>query len=159
MNGDRNALARQLRDRRFDATVERATRTPVRIVLSQDQVDTMVKRYAERMLAHRAATMAKTETMQAAVGGIRDAYVQAVKSGQLLDSEVTRYWLTAADERVCPICAAIPDMNRDGVGVNDDYASPLGPISMPLAHVACRCSERYVANLTRLRAQPFAMAA
>ena len=155
--GDSAALQRALRDKRYDAAVRRAlaARTP----LSAEQVDAMVGAYAERMLIHRAETIARTESMQAAVSGIRNAYVQAVASGQLFESEVRRYWLTAADERVCPVCSSVPLMNRGGRGVNEPYQSISGPIIAPLAHPRCRCSERYVADMTRLQEQPFRYAA
>lgn len=155
--GDRAVLARALRDKRFDQAVIRALSN--RRVLAPEQIDQMVAAYAERSLAHRAQTIAATEAMQAAVAGVRDAYVQAVDSGQLHDHEVRRFWLTAADERVCPVCSSIPAMNRRGVGVHDTYQSIGGPILAPLAHPVCRCSERYRTDLSRLTGQPFRMAA
>ena len=155
--GDLTALSRALRDGRFDDLVREAARggSP----LTQGQIDTMVQAYADRLLDNRATTIARTEAMQAAVSGIRDAHVQAVNSGRLFNNEVKRFWLTAHDELVCPICTSVPVMNEDGVRVNEDYKSVAGPIEAPLAHPRCRCSERYVANTTRLTQQPFALAA
>lgn len=155
--GDPGALERALRDKRFDATVQAMLRGDR--ALTAEQVDAMVGRYAQRMVAHRAETIAKTESMQAAVSGIRDAYVQAVKSGQLMESEVRRFWLVTADERTCEVCSSVPVLNRAGVGVDEPYDSAAGPIMAPLAHIRCRCSERYTANLSRLRFQPFRTAA
>ena len=55
-----------------------------------------------------------------------------------------RFWQTAADERVCPICSAIPLMNADGVPMGASYASPAGPVKMPPdPHTNCRCTERF----------------
>ncbi len=151
------ALERMLRDRRFDASVRAALNDNV--ALSSAKIDTMVQRYAERMLDHRAETIAKTEAMKAATGGIRAAYTQAITNGRLLDSEVRRYWQTARDELVCPVCASIPVMNRQGVGVNDTYLSAAGPILITPVHPRCRCSEKYVTDMSRLQSQPFAAAA
>jgi hypothetical protein len=111
------------------------------------------------MLDYRAKRMAATEGMQAAVSGIRDAHVQAVNSGRLFDSEVKRFWLTAGDELVCPVCSSVPLLNDGGIGVNDQYRSINGLIDAPLAHPWCRCSERYIADVSRLTEQPFALAA
>ena len=155
--GDLTSLRRALRDERFDDLVREAAQGGR--ALSADTIDKMVQSYADRMLAHRATTMARTEAMQASVSGIRDAHVQAVNSGRLFDWEVKRFWLTAADELVCPVCTSIPVMNENGVGVNDEYQSIDGPIDAPLAHPNCRCSEKYVTNMSRLTEQPFQLAA
>jgi hypothetical protein len=151
-NGNRDALRRALRDKRYDATVESWLQgAPV----DPAKVDAMVERYATRSLAARAQTIASNESMQASVGGIRDAYTQAVSSGRLLDSEVKRFWLVEFDERLCPICASIPLLNSKGVGVLTPYKSLGGLIMAPLAHTNCRCSERYETDLSRVTANPF----
>lgn len=156
-SGDRGALVRELRDRRFDGTVARSVRGET--TLSNEQIDAMVARYAERQLAYRAETMAHDLSMRAANGGIRDAYVQAVQTGRLLNSEVKRFWQLVPDERLCPVCASIPLLNSDGVGVMEAYRSIEGPVMEPGIHPRCRCSEKYVADLTRLSSSPFALAA
>jgi hypothetical protein len=155
--GDSTALRRALRDQRYDDLVRAAVRGNVR--MTPDLIEKMVAGYADRMLAHRADRMAATEAMQAAVSGIRDAHLQAVNSGRLFDSEVKRFWLTAGDELVCPVCSSVPLLNETGVGVNDSYRSINGQINAPLAHPWCRCSERYVADVSRLTEQPFRLAA
>ena len=55
----------------------------------------------------------------------------------------------------CPICAFIPILNADGVGVFQPYLSPIGPIMAPTVHPRCRCSERYTADLSRVLETPF----
>ena len=155
--GDATALRRTLRDKKFDRQTMRAISGDTS--LTPEQVDRMVQAYAERSLTYRARQMAATETMQAAVSGIRDAHVQAVKTGRLFDSEVRRFWQTAGDELVCPTCSSVPLLNPDGVGVDDEYVTIDGPVSEPLLHPWCRCSEKYVSDLSRLTQQPFLMAA
>jgi hypothetical protein len=155
--GDATALRRALRNERYDDLVRRAVKGEA--TLKPEQVDRMVADYAKRHLEHRAETIARTESMQAAVSGMRDAYTQAIGAGRLLDSEVKRFWLTAGDELVCPICSTVPLLNLDGVGVNDFYETIEGPLLAPLAHPRCRCSERYKTNLSRLHDQPFRLAA
>lgn len=151
-NGSREALRRAWRDKRFDATVESwLDGVPV----DSAKVDAMVERFAANALRSRAETIARTESLQAAVGGIRDAYVQAVGSGRLLDSEVRRRWQVVLDERLCPICGSIPLLNTGGVGVMQPYLSIRGPIMAPLAHPRCRCTETYSTDLSRVQANPF----
>lgn len=155
--GDRQALARQLRDRRFDASIDRAIRE--KNPLSGDQIDAMVTRYAERSLASRAASIAHDESLGATTGGIRNAYVQAVQTGRLLASEITRYWQVVFDERLCPICGSIPLLNPEGVGVLQPFISAGGPVMETGVHPNCRCTERYVTDLSRVSSSPFARAA
>lgn len=155
--GDSTALRRALRDQRYDDLVRQIIRGNRQ--LAPDVIDQMVAAYAERQLNYRAGRMAATEAMQAAVSGIRDAHVQAVNSGRLFDSEVKRFWLTAGDEIVCPICSSVPLLNEDGVGINEPYQTIDGPVDAPLLHPWCRCSELYLADLSRLTEQPFRLAA
>ena len=97
--GDPEALRRALRDRRFDATVQ--SWVDVEAEPEAEQIDQMVARYAERTLAFRAETIAETESSNAAAQGLRQAYLQAVESGRLFDTEVRRFWLVTLDERTC----------------------------------------------------------
>ena len=156
-SGDATALRRALRDQRFDRRLLRALSGDTG--LSTEQIDEMVAAYAKRSLEYRAKQMAATEAMQAAVSGIREAHVQAVNSGRLYDSEVKRFWLTAGDELVCPVCSSVPLLNPQGVRVNQEYRTIQGPVLEPVLHPWCRCSERYVTNMSRLTQPPFKLAA
>lgn len=156
-NGDTTALRRALRDQRFDDLVRSVVRGNRK--LAPDVIDRMVAAYAKRMLDYRVKRMAATESMQAAVSGIRDAHVQAVKSGRLFDSEVRQFWQTAADERVCPSCSSVPILNPNGIGVSEQYQTINGPADGPLLHPWCRCSVKWIANVSRLTEQPFTLAA
>ncbi len=140
-NGDAAALDRVLRDRRFDASVQRLIDGGT---IDQAKIDRMVQRYAERYQLHRAMVIAKTESLRATNAGRRAAWAQyADRTG----SDVLRWWLTAADERVCPVCSAIPLMNADGVPMGQPYATPDGPMMMPPEpHANCRCTERFSVN-------------
>ena len=77
LNGQ--ALQRALRDKRFDGTIKRA------IVagkpLSDQQVDRMVERYEQRMLAHRAKVIGSTEALSAVNAGEAEMWRQAVDRG------------------------------------------------------------------------------
>lgn len=142
-NGGAGALDRVLRDRRFDASVQRLIDGGT---VDQDKIDRMVQRYAEKYQAHRAMVIARTESLRATNAGKRAAWAQySDRTG----SDVLRWWLTAADERVCPVCSAIPLMNPDGVPLGEMYDTPDGPMMMPPEpHANCRCTERFAVERT-----------
>lgn len=97
-NLDRGALARELRDRRFDRTVVRAIERGE--PLTQAQIDKMVERYRQRALKLRAETIARTEALRSAHEGVAEMYEQAIEGGVLGRDQLIREWNTAADERV-----------------------------------------------------------
>ena len=110
------ALNRELRDRRFDRTVRRATRggDP----LSQVQIDRMVTRYRERYLRFRSETIARTEALGVVHAANDEAFRQAVDD-QLIDgTQIERKWRTASDERVRPTHAAANGQVR---GLNEPF--------------------------------------
>ena len=94
----RGALARQLRDRRFDPAVRRATITGA--PLDPKKVNMMVGRYRERYLKYRSEVIARTESLRAVHAGSEELYAQAIDNGTLRADELTRQWITARDERV-----------------------------------------------------------
>lgn len=136
---DRRALDRALRDRRYDGTLERALGSEAEGDLSDEQIDRMVGRYGERMLAARAENIARTETINAARLGTQAAWAQATENSLLDRNEVRQGWLVTPDDRLCIYCAAVPDMNPFGVKLGDYFETPLGPVSGPTLHPQCRC--------------------
>lgn len=133
-----NALKRALRDARFDKTVKAAIagKKP----LTAEQIDKMVARYEERLLANRAMMIARTESIRAANIGAHEAMRQAVAAGDIPSGAILRRWVVAKDERTCPTCRSIPRMNAAGVGLRQPFASPWGPILLPPRHPLCRCT-------------------
>jgi hypothetical protein len=138
--GDPAALDRVLRDRRFDASVQRAIDGGT---LDPEKIDRMVQRYTEKYQAHRAMVIARTETLRAANEGRRAAWSQFADRVGLDDADIVRKWQVATDERVCPVCRAIPYLNPDGVALDAMYATPHGPEESPPIHPSCRCTERF----------------
>lgn len=151
--GDSQALRRVLRDQRFDRTVRSWIDGTAKV--DPAKVDDMVAAYADRQLQSRALTIAQNESLKATTGGIRDAYVQAVGGGRLPEAAVKRFWQINSGERTCPICASIPLLNLQGVGVFQPYLSAAGPVMAPLVHVNCACSEKYVTDLSSVTVNPF----
>lgn len=96
-NGNRDALRRELRDRRFDSTVNRAFRD--RQPLSDDQVSRMVGAYRSRYIRYRAEVIGRTEGLRSAHEGVEEMYNQAIDSGQILPEEILQRWNTTQDGR------------------------------------------------------------
>lgn len=137
--GDLSAFDNELRDKRFDPTLRRALGEAGE-GLDDDQIDTMVGRYAERMLAARAENIARTETINAAQAGQQLAWEQAADKGLLSRTKLRQGWLVTPDDRLCIYCAAIPLMNPAGVPLGGYFQTPLGPVKRPTVHPQCRCS-------------------
>ena len=77
---------------------------------------------------YRSQVIARTETAQ--------AYSYANEQALEATGVVSEYqWLTAEDERVCPICGPLHGARRKS---GQDYDSGLKPA---FAHIQCRCSE------------------
>ena len=85
-----DALARQLRDRRFDPTVRRAASGER--LLTREQIDRMVERYRERWIKFRADTIARTEALRSVHQGANEAYRQAIERGDLSAETLEGTW-------------------------------------------------------------------
>jgi hypothetical protein len=134
-------LDRQLRDRRFDRTVERAIRRGD--PLTPEQVDRMVSRYRERYIAYRAETIGRTEALHSAHQGTEEMYLQAIESGAVEPSALRRKWVSARDKRVRDSHAR---MNGQERMIGEEFRSDSGPIRYPgdpdapaEETVQCRC--------------------
>lgn len=133
---DRSAesLTRELRDRRFDPSVRAHILGDK--TLSAADISRMVERYEERYLKYRAEAIARTESIRGLSIANRAAWKQAE---QKIGGETVRRWYTARDERLCEICAPIPRMNEGGVGLDEPFDTPEGPVMDPPMHPHCRC--------------------
>lgn len=134
---DADALGRKLRDARFDATVRRAIRTGQPIDAAK--LETLVRRYAERMRRMRGETIGRTESIRATQLGQHLGMRQAIDGGQLPEEGLTRRWVVARDERTCPTCKAIAKLNARGVAFEVPFQAPTGTVMRPPAHPNCRC--------------------
>ena len=144
----RMALAPRLRDPRGDGPVARAVDTGA--PLPQRQIDSLVSRYASRMRAHRARLIARTVTTRI-INQAQKALMDAqVRRGLVDAASIRRYWHTRRDERVRHSHRLIPGMNERGVGPDEPFQTPLGPLRYPgdplgiASNVLnCRCRVRY----------------
>ncbi len=101
------------------------------------KIDGLVEIYARSLLKNRAKRIARTELCSAYNFGQWESLRQMREAG--LVDEVEKEWLTADDERTCPICAEL-----DGEKVRHDEQFSSGQLHPP-AHVQCRCSLGYSA--------------
>ena len=77
--GSSEALSRQLRDKRFDATIRRAQSSGE--PLTSEQIDRMVSRYAARYVKYRSEVIGRTEALRAVRAADDEMYQQAVETG------------------------------------------------------------------------------
>lgn len=143
-----NALARQLRDLNLDDTISEAIR--IGLPLDEATIQHAVSAYEANYLQYRAETIAFTESVRAANFGLDEAYRQAIDRGALPDEAVKKFWKTSLLENVCPVCLSIPDMNPEGVGMQENFQSVDGPKKIPPIHVRCACSLEYITDLDKV---------
>jgi hypothetical protein len=150
--GSSDALARELRDRRFDPTV-RADRP-----LTSKQVDKITERYRQRMLAHRSKVIARTEALRSVHEGKDAMFQQAIESGQLEADNLIQEWNTARDERVRGSHAAMHGQTRryGERFVSGDGHETLHPggFGIPSEDIQCRCTvSTRIVSLDAMEAQ------
>lgn len=138
----RDALDRQLRDRRFDRTVEAAIQQGT--ILDGDKIGRMVSRYAERMLIMRAQTIAQTEIHRVANQAQREAMIQIVGTLGIDPSRARKVWHAIDDDRT-----RYSHRGLDGAetGLFTPFVSPYGsrlmypgdPQAPGYETINCRC--------------------
>ena len=95
-----------------------------------------VAKYERKLLDYRAELIARTEIMRAVSLGQQEAWQQNKDDG-LLDSRFIREWVTAKDERTCPLCRP---MNGETAPIEGEFDTPVGSVMYPsMIHPQCRC--------------------
>jgi hypothetical protein len=107
--------------------------------VAPSQIERQVEVAADRARRLRAQQIARTESMRVANQAQAVLHEQAQAQGYL-PVDQKKQWLITPDRRLCPICAAIPGMNPGGVLLGEPFETPIGPLDMPPAHPACRCT-------------------
>lgn len=135
--GDREALKRALRDRRFDKTFQKAL-GPNGKGLSEAQVDKMVDAYRKRMIAFNAETNARTASLQAMKTGQHLSWQEAVDKGIVDGARLKKTWVGVMDDRERP-----EHMAMEGATVPWDQAYSNGNMIPGDDTFNCRCVSRY----------------
>ena len=144
--GSTEALGRGLRDARYDRKVSVALERGD--VLADSQIDTMVERYADNMLAFRADNIARTESHRALSQGRYQAFSQLADRYDIDESGITRTWNATKDKRTRDTHA---DMDGQQVSGFEPFISPSGarlrfpgdPNAPAAETINCRCVETY----------------
>ena len=123
------AMDRELRDKRFDATLARAAREGA--VIDPAKIDTMVDRYRQRYLRYRSETIARTESIRAIAFGNIESWRQAIAAGKVAADAVTKRWIYTHDSKTRHAHRTIPGLNPKDPGIDGNFNSELGPIAYP----------------------------
>jgi SPP1 gp7 family putative phage head morphogenesis protein len=95
-----------------------------------DQLSTRVRQVFDLAVGYRAEMIARTEVIHASNFATLEGYKQ---SGVVQAKE----WLTAFDERTCPVCE---EMNGKQVKLGSNFDTEFGEEQYPPAHPSCRCT-------------------
>lgn len=110
----------------------------------QARIDSLVSRYYESLVNRRSKDIARTEVHRAFTEGQQELWNQAEERGLIDPTTTRRIWIVTPDDRLRPDHAAIPGMNPDGVGLDEMFDTPFGPVSGPNDPVPelinCRCT-------------------
>lgn len=146
--GNREALTRALRDKRFDSTVLRSIKDGV--PLSDKQIAAMTKRYRERYLKYRSQTIARTESLRAASMGQHLSIMQAQEAGNIDGNVLKRVWIFVADARTRDPHKTVNILNPEGVRIDQPFQTEGGPLLYPrdpngtgANTINCRCAVAY----------------
>lgn len=143
-------LGRELRAGRFTTTRRLSAIDKARIgkrlregTVTEEFIAEMEGRYARSLTNRRALNIARQETQESAMHGLRESWKQADEQG-VLPTTTKRVAIVTPDDRLRPEHAAVPGMNPDGVGLDEPYDTPWGPQPgppWPADPHLCRCSE------------------
>jgi hypothetical protein len=138
-----------LRDRRFDATVQAAIDSGR--PLPAAVVDKLAARYRDNALRLRGENIGRTEALAALNKSEYLAMVQASEQSDLPTSAIVKVWDSAGDARVRP---AHRELDGTRVAIDEPFISPT--TKKPMMHpgdtslratgpdvIACRCRVRY----------------
>lgn len=94
---DPRALAYKLRDMRSDRSVKAAIDAAK--PLPQAKIDKLVEKYADKRIAFRAESIARTETLRAIHEAQDEGYEQGIESGKIDESRLQASWRTGPRSR------------------------------------------------------------
>lgn len=152
---DARYFTRELRDRRFDPLVRKAIADGK--PLAQADIDRVTGRYSDRMLKHRADTIARTESITALRAGRREGIEQGIEQGAIAQERVKRVWSATLDPRTRDDHASMNGQEVEGMDAPftlPDGSQMLYPGDTSLGASAgqvinCRCFDEYVVDWLR----------
>lgn len=140
-------LGNELREGRFTSTrrlsaVDKAViRKRLREgTITEDFIASMENKYARSLERARALTIARTESLDSSMHGLRTSWRQAAREG-VLPETARRMYIVTPDDRLRPDHARVPALNPEGVGLDEPFQTPFGPLMGPPIAPNCRCGE------------------
>jgi hypothetical protein len=105
--------------------------------LTLAKVDKLVERYAEKKIAERAETIARTEILDALNDGALEGWAQAKAEGLLGDGATKE--AIVYDDGTCTqdIC---PPLEGVAIPLDQEFQTVAGPFMAPPFHPRCRCT-------------------
>lgn len=145
-NSSSQALTRVLRDRRYDQTLQNAI--DENDFLDQDQIDTMVERYRERLLDMRGETIARTEALKITEQVRADAMTDMADQAGIDQGLIVKQWSATHDNRTRETHASLDGQARF---MDDPFDSESGAqldhpgdgSAPPEEVIQCRCTTAY----------------
>lgn len=140
---DREALQRELRDRRSDRSIIRALEKDQ--PLDQKQIDSMVARYRLNYINHRAEVIARTQATTALNMANDEAFRQAIDLAGISASDVQRTWQFTRDDRTRDHHENMRDKTVTGLdtpfidGLGNVLRYPGDPLAPANSRIQCRC--------------------
>jgi len=102
-----------------------------------DRIDRRAEAYRDRLLAQRADTIARTESINAVNAGQQEGWDQAADRGEIDRKTAKKVWIVTPDDRLCPRCE---ELAGQAVGIDEQFDTDEGRIDGPGLHPNCRCS-------------------
>jgi len=147
-SSSKDAIRRALRDKRSDSVVERAIKNDSK--LSEEQINSLVNRYRLRSITFRAKQIAQNEALRSASIGQYYSVLQAVSDGVIKYEDFLRFWVHRDDPKTRNDHKSIPELNKNGVRIDEAFQTNLGPLLFPRDPkgsaentVNCRCTVIY----------------
>lgn len=144
---DAKAMARNLRDRRFDASLRKAIEADK--PLPTEAVDKMVTAYENRALQFRGEAIGRTESLTAMNSASGEAMRQNIASGNISAALVDQKWHTILDGRERHSHGAMNGQIQpwgssfvSGAGVRLQY--PGDPSAPASELINCRCNRTFI---------------
>ena len=104
------------------------------------KAERLLVQYRKRLIADRASTIARTESITASAQGQHALWLQALEQG-FLDNDVRRRPVVTPDTRLCELCSPMPSNPLNTVRLNEPFTRGDGLLVMnPAFHPNCRCS-------------------
>ena len=122
--------------RRQSAAVFNYQRKLVREGVPFGEAQAKAEKYSQKLLRQRADTIAQTETIAASAGGQHELWRQARDEGFLQEDRTRRVWIVTPDDHLDAVqCAPMPELNADGVGIDEPFRTgDGGTVMAPPVH-------------------------